>query len=190
MSFAKLFALLGALSMVSACARQDTGGDTPKVVDSAPVPDTGCEYCRWSNFIDRPLRVWRVECTNEGKPEDCHLQTEKGEPKRIVTVNFDGTTGAYRVRLVSPEKGQEQNFMTCDNVAPDPDNKRVIEGTCLIHHSDQGAEVHFFRGTVSPSEKDPSKATPRMRFQHKPFSREPAPVHEGDVHFHDEFPSE
>ena len=181
------FAVLGALTIVSACHTQDPGKDAPKPVDTAPVPDTACEYCRWQNFLDRPLRVWRIECTNEGKPEDCHLQTEKGKPERLVTVKLDRTTGAYSVRLDTPAQGMEQERMVCDNVAPNPDNKRVIEGTCLIYHSDQGADVHFFRGTVSPNEKDPAKATPHMRFQHKPFS-EPAPVHDGEVHFHDEYP--
>jgi hypothetical protein len=190
MSFANRFALLGALLIVSACARHDVARDKPRPVDSAPVPDTVCEYCRWANFTGRPLRVWRIECTYEDKPdENCHLQTEKGKPERVVYVNFDQSSGAYSVRLESPDKEEAKNRMVCENVAPDPYNKRVIEGTCLIYNSDQGPEVHFFRGTVSPNEKDPSKASPHMRFQHKPFSREPAPVHEGDVHFHDEFPS-
>lgn len=164
-------ALLGALLMASSCKHRE-----PPRHDPPP-----CPMCDWANFVDKPLRVKRIECTNQGKPEHCHLTTENFEPRREVTVTFDKATGAYKWTLVTVNKPADR--MDCPNLAADANNKRVIAGTCIITESDHGPAIHFFRATLAPKEEDPKKAGVYAQFQHTPFdSYRSHPVHDGHIH--------
>ncbi len=185
--------LLGALSILSACqpevpppapAPAPQPKEETKPVDRAPVPSTACRGCQWKNFLNKPNRVERLECTNGGKPEHCHLAVEDGMPKRLVTLTFDKTFGSYNWKLVSPEPGQEKNRMDCPNLAPNPNNDRVIEGTCIIFNSDQGPAVHFFRATLLPFEENPQVPSIYFEFGHTPFDDCAKPAHEGGGHVH------
>src|SRR5262245_37460114 len=142
MKTANFVTLLGALALVVSC-------------HSGPKPPRACQNCKWENFVGKTMPVKRIECTYDGKPEHCHLTTEKFEPKREVLVVFDSTTGAYNWTLVTPSNPKER--MDCPNLAPDKNNWRVIAGTCIIPDSDQGPSVHFFRAEVVPKEEDPTK---------------------------------
>lgn len=169
-------ALSVTLIFIAACAPK---GETPPETRLDP-PTTACTSCEWANFVDKPIRVRRIECTNEGKPEHCHLTTENYEPKREVRIEFQQATGAYNWTLVTPEKPDDR--MDCPNLAPDPSNKRVIEGTCIIYDSDHGPAVHFFRATIGPREEDPTKGGLTASFRHTPFGTGPQPVHDGHIH--------
>jgi hypothetical protein len=72
--------------------------------------------------------------------------------------------------------------MDCTNLALNPVNPRVIEGTCLIGNPDGTSTVHFFRSTLAPREDDVSKPGVFFRFQHKPFTVGQDPVHNGEGH--------
>jgi hypothetical protein len=184
--------LLGALAILSACGQNLAAGpppteprDGPKPVSQAPVPETACRKCKLENFLQKPHRVQSLECTNEGKPEHCHLEVKDGMPNREVTLTYNQRLGSYNWVLASPEKGQEKNRMECPNLIQNPDNKRVIEGTCIIFNSDQGTDAHFFRATVKPRDDDPIKAEIYFEFGHAPFDACSArPAHDGGGHIH------
>lgn len=170
MNVATRLALLGTLLFFAACNKHQP-----------EPPQTACTDCKWENFVAKPQRVQRIECTNQGKPEHCHLTTENFEPKRDVIVAFDPATGAFNWQLVTP--GKPEDRMDCPNLAPDLNDKRVIEGTCIIHDSDHGPAVHFFRATIKPKEEDPTKGRITAAFRHTPFSAAGSdPVHDGHIH--------
>jgi hypothetical protein len=172
--------LLGVLSILSAC---EEGEGYPKPVQEAAVSDTRCKNCNWATFLGETHKVQRLECMNDGKPEHCHLTVEDGKPVREVTVTFNQEFGSYDWELRSPEPGQEKYRMICPNLAPDPDNKRIISGTCIIPESDQGPSVHFFRATIAPLETDPTMPTVYFEFGHRPFdSCKSRPAHDGGGH--------
>ncbi len=171
MHVATRLALLGTLLLISACHKRDPLPPEPSV----------CTNCNWQSFVNKPQRVQRIECTNEGKPEHCHLTTENFEPRRDVSVAFDQATGAFSWQLVTP--GKPEDRMDCPYLAPDPDDKRVISGTCIIHDAEQGPEVHFFRAQVVPKEEDPTKGRITAAFRHAPFRAAGSePVHDGHIH--------
>jgi hypothetical protein len=174
-----LLTILGAVATLSACQKAEEPPE-PKMLSEAPVPDTACVDCKWENFVARPIPVQRIECTNAGKPEHCHLTTEDFQPKREVTITYDKTTGAYHWKLATLAKPQES--MDCPNLAASRDDRRVIEGTCIIPDSDQGPQVHFFRATVLPREDDPIKGKLSAQFRHTPFDGASQPVHDGNIH--------
>lgn len=185
--------MLGVTVLLSACqkpaeppapapAATELASAEPKTLYEAEVPDTACAECRLENFVARPVPVQRIECTNDGKPEHCHLTTENFNPKREVTITYDKTTGAYHWKLASLEKPSES--MDCPNLAPSKDNRRVLEGTCIIPDSDQGPQVHFFRATVVPREDKPAESKLIAEFRHTPFTGASQPVHDGVIHAH------
>lgn len=178
-NISRLAILSGALSLLSAC--QPPADTKVQQLAEQPAADSACVDCKWENFLARPMRVERIECTNQGKPEHCHLTTEKGEPRREVTVTFQQGTGAYDWTLLTPDKPNDR--MECPNLAPDIDNPRVIQGTCIIYDSDHGPAVHFFRATIRPKDEDPTKGGVVGEFRHTPFvSGAKEPVHDGHIH--------
>ncbi len=182
MKFAIRLAMLGTLLFVNACAAQTAPKQKLDAAQPKADPDAarGCNGCRWESFLGKPIRVQRIECTYAGKPEHCHLTTEKSEPRREVTVTFDSKTGAFNWQLETP--GKPEDRMDCPNLAPDMNNKRLIEGTCIIYDSDHGPAVHFFRATVVPKESNPREPAITAEFRHTPFCTGPEPVHDGHIH--------
>lgn len=183
MNVAIRLALLGTLLIISACQTTPSSltADTNQTQSSLAAGSARtCPNCNWENFLNKPIRVKRIECTYAGKPEHCHLTTENFEPRREVTITFDSKTGAYHWRLVTP--GKPEDRMECPNLAPDMNNKRLIEGTCIIYDADHGTAVHFFRARIVPKETNPREPAITAEFRHTPFCCGPDPVHDGHIH--------
>ena len=170
--------LLGAVLLMSACAKKDVPPPDGPPKDPDPRQEVACEGCDWQNFVDKQIRIPWIECTTEqGQPVECNFTTDKGVPTREATVTRETGTGAFKWTLVSPDPGKDNDKMECTNLAQNPDNLRIIEGTCLIGNPDGTSTVHFFRVRLAPREDDTSKAGMFFWWRHKPFTSEQDPVH-------------
>lgn len=181
MNVAIRLTLLGAMLMMTACQKKDVPPPDGPPKDP-PGQQTACDGCDWQNFVDKPIKIVWIECTSDdGKPVPCNWTTTQGEPNRELTVTFDPATGSYSWQLVSP--GKEGDRMNCTNLAKNPNNPRIIEGTCLIGNGDGTFTVHFFRSSLAPREDNAKVAGVFFRFQHKPFAlASDDPVHNGEGH--------
>jgi len=152
-----------------------------------------CTQCKWSTFKNKVVPVERVECTDSdgNSYQHCHLVTPKAGLTREIQVMQDATSEGFSFKLETRGNNQADR-MECENLVPDVNNPRVIEGTCKIVNAEHGPGVHHFRAYIAPREDGSvlPDGTPWpevvFEFRHKPFAMngEGDPVHNGEGHAH------